>query len=139
MMLIVTSPWRMDVFLARIVMPFSRSRSLLSMTSVVLPWSTWAMIARFRMSCRISVTGLGNIRAAHEKDGGTTGGARIRVHLCVDRVGGAGSSRRGLGHHLVRVQHRRPHRLVPFHRRGHPGQFRLAPEARHLSVHPGPL
>src|SRR6266849_3279758 len=72
MMLIVTSPWRTEVFLARIVMPFSRSRSLLSMisvptswlsrkvwlcfsrasTSVVLPWSTWAMIATLRMSCR---------------------------------------------------------------------------------------
>src|SRR6266487_3339911 len=82
MMLIVTSPCRIDVFLARIVIPFSRSRSLVSMisvptswfsrkvwlcgssasTSVVLPWSTWAMIATFRMSCRRLVTGLGNIR-----------------------------------------------------------------------------
>ena len=60
---------RTAVFLARMVMPFSRSRSRESMTrsttsafsrtppvwrmkastSVVLPWSTWAMIARLRM------------------------------------------------------------------------------------------
>lgn len=60
------------VFLARIVMPFSRSRSLESMTRsstesswwaakapaclsmastrVVLPWSTWATMATLRMS-----------------------------------------------------------------------------------------
>ena len=62
---------RTAVFLARIVMPFSRSRSIESSTrsatcwssrnapdchssastSVVLPWSTWATIARLRMSC----------------------------------------------------------------------------------------
>src|SRR5260221_1038074 len=62
----------MEVFLARMVMPRSRSRSLLSITrsiirslmlkvpvccsrrstSVVFPWSTWAMMATFRMSLR---------------------------------------------------------------------------------------
>ena len=72
MMLIFVPPWRTAVFLARIVMPFSRSRSPESMTrsctasfsrkapdchsiastSVVLPWSTWAMIATLRMSAR---------------------------------------------------------------------------------------
>ena len=72
MMLMVTSPCRIEVFLARIVIPFSRSRSFVSMmseptswfsrnvwlcfssasTSVVLPWSTCAMIATFLMSCR---------------------------------------------------------------------------------------
>ena len=60
----------MAVFLAMIVMPFSRSRSIESMTrsatcslarkmpdcqsmastSVVFPWSTWAMMATFLMS-----------------------------------------------------------------------------------------
>src|SRR5207248_3118288 len=62
----------MAVFLARMVIPFSRSSGLESMireptswfsrkvwlcfssasTSVVLPWSTWAMIARLRTSWR---------------------------------------------------------------------------------------
>src|SRR5215510_8331739 len=62
----------MEVFLARMVMPRSRSRSLLSMTRsctrslarkvpvccrrrstrVVFPWSTWAMMAILRMSLR---------------------------------------------------------------------------------------
>src|SRR4051812_42797054 len=68
-MLSFTPSWRTAVFFARIVMPFSRSRSIESMTrsatswfsrnapdchsmastSVVLPWSTWAMIATLRM------------------------------------------------------------------------------------------
>ncbi len=71
MMLIFVSPKRTAVFLARIVMPRSRSspasmtRSTASSwaanvpdwrrsasTSVVLPWSTWAMIAMLRMSAR---------------------------------------------------------------------------------------
>ncbi|BAS17015.1 hypothetical protein AHiyo8_53180 [Arthrobacter sp. Hiyo8] len=63
------------VFLARMVMPFSRSRSPESMTrssrwlcsakelvclsmastSVVLPWSTWATIATLRRSLRDAV------------------------------------------------------------------------------------
>src|SRR5882724_694188 len=62
----------MEVFFARMVMPRSRSRSLLSITrstirsllrkvpvccssrstSVVFPWSAWAMMATFRMSLR---------------------------------------------------------------------------------------
>ena len=64
----------MAVFLAMMVMPFSRSRSIESITrsatcslarkvplcqsiastSVVLPWSTWAMMARLRTSSRVS-------------------------------------------------------------------------------------
>ena len=72
MMLIFVPPWRTAVFLARIVMPFSRSRSpesrtrsctdsfsrkapdchSIASTSVVLPWSTCAMIATLRMSAR---------------------------------------------------------------------------------------
>src|SRR5919204_1766196 len=71
-MLSLTSPYWTAVFLARIVMPFSRSRSIESITrsatswlarkapdchsiastSVVLPWSTWAMIATLRRSSR---------------------------------------------------------------------------------------
>src|SRR3954466_492410 len=71
-MLHFTSPRRTAVFLARIVMPFSRSRSIESITrsptswlarnapdcqsmastSVVLPWSTCATIATLRRSSR---------------------------------------------------------------------------------------
>jgi len=63
------------VFFARMVMPFSRSRSFESITrsstcwldrnapachsiastSVVLPWSTWATIATLRMSLRVGM------------------------------------------------------------------------------------
>ena len=72
MMLIVRSCHFTAVFLARMVMPFSRSRSPESMTrsvssswavnepvwrsilstSVVLPWSTWAMMAMFLREVR---------------------------------------------------------------------------------------
>ena len=65
--MILVSPYWMAVFLARMVMPRSRSRSLESMTRstvswfsrytppclsiwstrVVLPWSTWAIMATF--------------------------------------------------------------------------------------------
>src|SRR3954464_3079594 len=75
MMLIFVSPILTAVFLARIVMPFSRSRSVESMTrsatswfarndpacqsiastSVVLPWSTWATIATLRRSSRTAI------------------------------------------------------------------------------------
>ena len=82
MTLIVTGPsgactpsYSIAVFLARIVMPFSRSSSFesiarsstwawsanewvcLSMasTSVVLPWSTWATIATLRRSLRVAL------------------------------------------------------------------------------------
>src|SRR4051812_31868275 len=71
----LTPLWRTAVFLARIVMPFSRSRSIESMTrsltswfsrnapdchsiastSVVFPWSTWATIATLRRSSRTTV------------------------------------------------------------------------------------
>ena len=70
-----TPPRSTAVFLARIVMPFSRSRSMESMTRsatsslslkapdwrnrastrVVFPWSTWAMTATFRRSGRLPV------------------------------------------------------------------------------------
>ena len=73
MMLILTPLWMTAVFLARMVMPFSRSRSPESMTRsltdslarnapdcqsmastrVVLPWSTWATMATLRMSSRV--------------------------------------------------------------------------------------
>jgi len=69
-MLMWVSPHEMAQFLARMVMPRSFSRSLLSMTRsatcwlsrkvpdcrsnwstrVVLPWSTWAMMAMLRMA-----------------------------------------------------------------------------------------
>src|SRR4051794_7699853 len=75
MMLSLVSPYWTAVFLARIVMPRSRSWSIESMTrsvsaapsrnapdwrsiastSVVLPWSTWAMIATLRRSSRVAV------------------------------------------------------------------------------------
>ena len=74
-MLIFTPPWRTAVFFARIVMPFSRSRSVESITrsftswfsrnapdchsmastSVVLPWSTCATMATLRMSSRVGM------------------------------------------------------------------------------------
>ena len=73
--MITMSPRLTAVFLARMVMPFSRSRSLESITrsvcaepirnapdcqsmastSVVLPWSTWATIATLRRSWRIGM------------------------------------------------------------------------------------
>src|SRR5437763_1908228 len=79
MMLIFVSPRCTEVFLARIVMPFSRSRSPESMTRsatswfsrkepdcqsiastrVVFPWSTWATIATLRRSSRAAVSVLG--------------------------------------------------------------------------------
>src|SRR3954471_1437161 len=80
-MLTRTSPTWIVVCFARIVMPFSRSRSIESMTrstsawfsrkapvwrsiastSVVLPWSTWATIATLRRSARTAgaAAGLG--------------------------------------------------------------------------------
>ena len=76
-MLNVMSFHTSDVFFARIVIPFSRSRSIESMTrsatvsltrnapdccsiestSVVLPWSTWATIAMLRRSSLLDVGG----------------------------------------------------------------------------------
>ena len=74
-MLTFTPCHRTAVFLARIVMPFSRSRSIESITrsatswfarnapdcqsiastSVVFPWSTWATMATLRMSSRVGM------------------------------------------------------------------------------------
>ena len=76
-MFIFTPPQRTAVFLARMVMPFSRSRSPESITRsvsswwapnapvwrssastrVVLPWSTCATMATFLMSSRVSMGG----------------------------------------------------------------------------------
>ena len=73
-MLMVRPPWRTAVFLARIVMPFSRSRSpesitrsamwalarnapdchSMASTSVVLPWSTCATMATLRRSSLVA-------------------------------------------------------------------------------------
>src|ERR1700679_1928588 len=83
-MFLFTPPQRTAVFLARMVMPFSRSRSPESMTrsvtswwapnapvwrnmastSVVLPWSTWATMATFLMSSRffMGATTIGQLR-----------------------------------------------------------------------------
>ena len=72
MMLILVLPWLIAMFFARMVIPRSRSWGLesrmqswlsvparnwpdwrsITSTRVVLPWSTWAMIATFRMSSR---------------------------------------------------------------------------------------
>ena len=77
-MLMVSPPWCTAVFLARIVMPFSRSRSpesstrsatlalarnapdchSIASTSVVLPWSTCATMATLRRSSRVARTSL---------------------------------------------------------------------------------
>ena len=83
-MLSLTPPWWTAVFLARIVIPFSRSRSIESITRsatswplrkapvchsiastrVVLPWSTWAMIAMFRRSSRVVMLMRGRCRGS---------------------------------------------------------------------------
>src|SRR5262245_35360165 len=75
-MLIFTPRYVIAVFFAMIVMPFSRSRSIESMirtgtvsfarkmppcqsiasTRVVFPWSTWAMMATFRISGRVCMS-----------------------------------------------------------------------------------
>src|SRR5215472_9144824 len=83
-MLMVSPPWATAVFLARIVIPFSRSRSpesrtrsatpsfarkapdchSIASTSVVLPWSTCATIATLRRSSLVSMgTGMGKPRS----------------------------------------------------------------------------
>src|SRR5918999_286047 len=94
MMLIVSPPCRTAVFLARIVMPFSRSRSPESMTrsstswfsrnapdcqsmastSVVLPWSTWATIATFRRSSRVEKGMRARLRLVNREWPQTVGG-----------------------------------------------------------------
>src|ERR1700687_6020400 len=93
----------MAVFFAMMVMPFSRSRSIESMTrsftcscapkiplcqsiastSVVLPWSTWAMIARLRTSSRFSITDCprwsGAARAGRREDPRPQGEGENRI------------------------------------------------------------
>src|ERR1700751_4156669 len=86
----VPSASRTAVFFARIVIPFSRSRSIESRTrsatsslsrnepacqrrastSVVLPWSTCATIATLRMSSRRAMNGHGSGAGAGLEDGG---------------------------------------------------------------------
>src|SRR5690606_39381056 len=83
------------------VMPFSRSRSIESMTrsatswlarnapdcqsilstSVVLPWSTWATIATFRRSVRMATGGPRCVRGTRRRrsGGGTSYGPEARV------------------------------------------------------------
>ena len=103
-MLIFTSPYGTAVFFARIVMPFSRSRSIESMTrsltswfsrnapdcqsiastSVVLPWSTCATIATFRRSVRRAVTNP-TVGAAITR-GGQREGDPMRLARAVSRT-----------------------------------------------------
>ena len=117
-MLNLTPSQRTAVFLARMVMPFSLSRSPESMTRsvsswlarkapvcrrsastrVVLPWSTWATMATLRMSSRL-VMGEPTIEDRRRApDGGLSGGgmqrsARARQHLG-HRLGGQGQDGR---------------------------------------------
>src|SRR5207245_2365134 len=90
-MLMWTPRYAMAVFLAMIVMPFSRSRSIESMmrsgtdsfwrkrpdcqsmasTRVVLPWSTWAMIAMLRIESRCCI-----FSSYHATVGARLGGER---------------------------------------------------------------
>src|SRR3984885_1616493 len=94
MTFILTPPQRTAVFLARMVMPFSRSRSPESMTRsviswwapnapvwrkrastrVVLPWSTWATMATLRMSSRVcmGVTTIGAVSGVSCRSPGST-------------------------------------------------------------------
>src|SRR3954471_5580885 len=85
----LTPLWRTAVFFARIVMPFSRSRSIESMTRsltswfsrnapdchsmastrVVFPWSTWATIATLRRSSRTTVWRLLGMRRLRLRGG----------------------------------------------------------------------
>src|SRR6266480_455319 len=89
-MLTVSPPWATAVFLARIVMPFSRSRSpesstrsatrsfarkapdchSIASTSVVLPWSTWATMATLRKSSLVARADEGTGIGASKEDAG---------------------------------------------------------------------
>src|SRR5215218_3209723 len=103
-MLIFVPPSRTAVFLARIVMPFSRSRSIesrtrsatswlartapacqsMASTKVVLPWSTWATIATLRTSSRAT-------SMTHEATGATLRripGGRAGDSVTVQPAGG---------------------------------------------------
>src|SRR5580693_2722225 len=125
-MLNLTPSQRTAVFLARMVMPFSFSRSPESMTRsvsswlarnapvwrssastrVVLPWSTWATMATFRMSSRLFMGEPTIEDGCGAPDGGASGGgsqrgARARQHLS-HRLGGQGQDGRfGLEPHPV--------------------------------------
>ncbi len=107
MMLRVMPPCLTAVFLARMVMPFSRSRSLESMTrsstswlarnapdcqsmastSVVLPWSTCAMIAMFRRSSRL-FKGMMESRSRSWRPAADTAASTILVDRCYHHVPG---------------------------------------------------
>src|SRR5579872_551320 len=108
-MLSFIPPCRTAVFLARMVMPFSRSRSIesstrtatswfsrntpdchnMASTSVVLPWSTCATMARLRRSRRVSVMA-GSASAALE-------GRLPLLEPGADPLGGIGARRRESG------------------------------------------
>ena len=120
-MLILASPKCTEVFLARMVMPFSRSRSLESMTRswtcslarkvplchsmastrVVLPWSTWAMMAMLRRSSRrvkvLLLRFLGFpwarclLRPRKSPGAGKAGGARWMAARRLVRIGSRGT------------------------------------------------
>ena len=97
--------YRIAVFLARIVMPFSRSRSpesitrssrcwrapkdpdCLSMasTSVVLPWSTWATIATLRRSDRVARAEVGAVAGTVTKHSFPEGRSGARTLARRDR------------------------------------------------------
>ena len=116
MMLILTPLWRTAVFLARMVMPFSRSRSPESMTRsltdwlsrnapdcqsmastrVVLPWSTWATMATLRMSSRVcgGMRGEGYPPSRPRSDPADAGTSR---GVGADPRGRSGLRRRGAG------------------------------------------
>src|SRR3954449_8988281 len=114
-MLIFVPSYRTAVFLARIVIPFSRSRSPVSMTRsltswfarnapdcqsiastrVVLPWSTWATMAMLRMSLRSGTWTLHEVVAPHHESelqvqarriGGVQQPAEILPRAVVDRL-----------------------------------------------------
>ena len=92
MLRVISSPSLMTcltaVFLARMVMPFSRSRSIESMTrfstsapsrkapdchsiastNVVFPWSTWATMAMLRRSLRTGMQNSGSDRGCGHRD-----------------------------------------------------------------------
>src|SRR5215218_9609329 len=111
-MLSLTSPYWTAVFLARIVMPFSRSRSIESMTrsltswlarkapdchsiastSVVLPWSTCATMATLRRSSR-AATGVGTPATL----GGAPHCAGARRRLAPHAARGAGGAAQARG------------------------------------------
>src|SRR6478752_1868326 len=117
-MLSLTPSWWIAVFLARMVIPFSRSRSIESMTrsatswplrkapvchsilstSVVLPWSTWATMAMFLRSSRVVIS-VGECRGKRSQQktrpagGGprqVIGGALLRGLLNARRGGAFG-------------------------------------------------